>query len=168
MALPLTRNTNYVASSPIKSVDLNDIQDCIIEGGHGDKVLQLSPHGMMFSDVAPGLSVVGGPGIIVSTGAGDAGTVPLHVGDRIKDVSFQRFGDGGADITNVIVTLRNNATITVLGSSGAISPGAAWVTTPIAVTDTVLVAGDSIFVEFVFAGAGAKIATTSVTYDHPL
>lgn len=36
MSLPLSRNTDYTPASPIKSVDLNDIQDCIIGGKHGD------------------------------------------------------------------------------------------------------------------------------------
>jgi hypothetical protein len=36
MSLPFSRNTTYTPASPIKSVDLNDIQDCIIDGKHGD------------------------------------------------------------------------------------------------------------------------------------
>lgn len=35
MALPTSRNTTYAPTSMVKSVDLNDIQDCITGGKHG-------------------------------------------------------------------------------------------------------------------------------------
>lgn len=36
MSLPSSRNTTYVASDPIKSADLNALQDCIVSGKHGE------------------------------------------------------------------------------------------------------------------------------------
>ena len=35
MALPTSRNTTYAAGSQVKSADLNDIQDSIVQGAHG-------------------------------------------------------------------------------------------------------------------------------------
>ena len=41
MALPTSRNTSYTASAPVKSADLNDLQDAIVAAWHGDVSLWL-------------------------------------------------------------------------------------------------------------------------------
>lgn len=41
--LPLSRNTTYTTSSPVKAVDLNDVQDCVIGGKHGAIDIPIHP-----------------------------------------------------------------------------------------------------------------------------
>lgn len=41
MALPSSRNRTYVASDPVRSQDLNDMQDCIIGKKHGTRTMIL-------------------------------------------------------------------------------------------------------------------------------
>jgi len=43
MALPISRNETYGVNSPVKSADLNDIQDNIIAGKHGAIDVMLHP-----------------------------------------------------------------------------------------------------------------------------
>jgi hypothetical protein len=43
--LPSSRNTTYTPSAPVKSADLNAIQDAIVGGGHGPKWINLPPVG---------------------------------------------------------------------------------------------------------------------------
>lgn len=41
MTLPVSRNNTYSDASPVRSADLNDLQDCIIAGKHGAITLSL-------------------------------------------------------------------------------------------------------------------------------
>lgn len=172
--LPISRNTTYAADSPIKAADLNDIQDCIIGRKHGDVTMVLSPFVGFVADTAPALTVGGGPGgapgVLTSTGSAKL-YVPfsLLVGDRIKSVTFARYGNGVANFTNVIVQRYSKAgVLTNLGSSGLIAaPPAAWNDTTIDNTDTTITDGDSIFLEVVFSATGLNLGPIRYTYDHP-
>lgn len=137
---------------------------------HGDKILLLSGYAAYPSDVAAGWTVGGGPGFIESTAAPSIAylPVPLRVGDRIRDVVVATFDNGTTQWTNILVQhYTKTGTLTTLGSSGVVNPGAAWQDVAIAVTDTTLADGDQIFIEFVAAGAGVRIGSTRVTYDRP-
>ena len=80
MSLPSSRNTTYAATSPVKSADLNLIQDCIIGGKHGTLTKQVG-----ISPSCPGYA--NASGIATSGGALSSGMIiPLHVGDRIATV----------------------------------------------------------------------------------
>ena len=43
--LPLSRNTTYTPASPVKSADLNDVQDMIIGAKHGSITMGIDPCG---------------------------------------------------------------------------------------------------------------------------
>lgn len=47
MSLPLSRNTTYAATSPVKSNDLNDLQDMIMGGKRGSLVEELGFAGVL-------------------------------------------------------------------------------------------------------------------------
>jgi hypothetical protein len=89
MTLPTSRNTTYAAGSPIKSADLNDLQDAIIDGAHGDQYVIVG---------AAAFQQGGGSGSPTFNGwtwDGDASnsatmfaTVPLLEGDRILEMSY--------------------------------------------------------------------------------
>lgn len=93
MPLSGSRNTTYVAGvSQVKSLDLNQIQDCIVQGAHGDKTL-LIPAAAFYAEgddpdiefLTTGAASVGW----VSSTTGDyiaEAPIILHAGDRIKSV----------------------------------------------------------------------------------
>src|ERR1041384_5909428 len=85
MTLPASRNTNYTPASPVKSQDLNDIQDCIIGGKCGDRTLVIG---------AAKFVADGGNGRLTQAGnltvAGAAicyAPIELFAGCRIKTVT---------------------------------------------------------------------------------
>lgn len=169
--LPTSRNETATPDGPVLSETMNDLQDSVIAGGHGDRVVCLSPYTGYVSDVSPGITTGGGPGVLISTGAAIVYVpLPSDIGSRIKAVKFWRFGDGAADITNVIITRFNAGTVTAIASSGAINnTPASWNTTTITVGSPIAaVDGDSYFLEMVIAAANIKIGTIEVTLDRPL
>jgi hypothetical protein len=136
---------------------------------HGDMVLNI-----------PGLAVVAGTSItIVAGGAARAGAavimrwaIPLHLGDRIKSLTFARIGNVSADILAADVF---KATST--GGFGTINTGgttvtvpnvpASWADTTINVDDTELAAGEVLYLEIETDQSGIDIHNIRVTYDRP-
>jgi hypothetical protein len=91
MSLPTSRNTTYAAGSQVKSADLNDLQDCIVDSIHSDRVLML---GAAAGQSAPGEWVYYS-GITTTTARwkptaqGDVALfpLPLRAGDRIRSIA---------------------------------------------------------------------------------
>jgi hypothetical protein len=51
MPLPRSRNTTYTPEAPVKSFDLNDLQDCSIRGAHGDQRINIpAANGYAYTD----------------------------------------------------------------------------------------------------------------------
>lgn len=99
MSLPDSPNTVYAASSPIKSADLNDIQDCIVDGKHGQKYLAIPAAAARWDS---GWSFAGNGNRIISSGSAVAYfPIPACVGDEIGDLVVYHYGDGAADITEI-------------------------------------------------------------------
>jgi hypothetical protein len=101
VVLPVSRNTNYGAEVPVRSVDLNDLQDMIIAGKHGE--LEVPVHASGFTP-GSGAPVFGG---ISWLGAGGAAftlfaPVVVPVGDRITRC---RFNYNRENAGHVIVSL---------------------------------------------------------------
>ncbi len=94
MALPLSRNTTYSPGSQVKSADLNDIQDQIIAGSHGERRIALGAGdwdpGWVTNMSLVSLAAAGGGGnaVVARTGSTAAFAarwrVPAKAGDRIK------------------------------------------------------------------------------------
>ena len=80
--LPLKRNTNYTQGAEIKSADLNDIQDMIIAGKHGEIPLQLNSSN---AAIVSGGMRPHGDGYLVDQGLATY-HIPTLLGTRVKSV----------------------------------------------------------------------------------
>jgi hypothetical protein len=108
-------------------------------------------------------------GYLSSTAAAEAALgIPLLVGDRLTSVTFTCTGNSSADVT-ATVYLKPAASVTVsnLGSGTATNPSLGLVDTVINVTDTTLVAGDTIFVYFSANASSLNLHAVQAVYDHP-
>lgn len=169
--LPLSRNETATTDGPVLSETINDIQDCIIAGAHGERVLTISPYAGFVSDVAGNFTVIGDTGYIESTGALRLLVpIPVAIGERIKSAKFARYGNGSADFLGVNIQRFNAGTLDTLGASGAVDDTpAAWNTTTITVASPVAaVTGDSFHLEFIFSATGLRLGSIEVTLDQPL
>lgn len=132
---------------------------------HGDRILNI-----------PGAAVGPSTGVSLTSigSAQSAGAatfvvpLPLHVGDRIKSVTFERFGDGAVDLT-VDVGLRTAGVAGSLsiGSNNVTNAAAAWTDTTVNCTDTVITELLTVSLVVVSNAALAGLDTIRVTYDHP-
>ena len=111
MALPTSRNRTYTTDTPVDPNDLNDIQDAMIGGWHGEKTIHLAPAtGMINNSVAEGSLwkfITNGGGYYGSGGGGtDEGIcfpLPLSEGDRLKSVKvFLRDTTAGHEVDSNI------------------------------------------------------------------
>lgn len=85
MSLPSSRNTTYVASDPVKSADLNAIQDCIVAGQHGSmekfipcteaQIISAGPTRILDANGLPAIQASGASQVVVQA-------IPLPVGSR--------------------------------------------------------------------------------------
>lgn len=98
MSLPTSRNTSYAASSPVKAVDLNDLQDCIVGGKFGIKYLTIPAIAGAWTS---GWAIVAGNRVESSGAAVLFLPVPAFVGDRLGDLVIYHYGDGVADIDGI-------------------------------------------------------------------
>lgn len=123
MALPTSRNTTYAAGSQVKSADLNDVQDKIIdlhEGKHGEITRWLPLPGIETGSGATpedNVRLNTNPRYIYLVGGNNARLtiwLPLAEGERLKAVHFHLYD--------------NDASATIAGqvhSHGAHTDGAA-------------------------------------------
>lgn len=92
MPLPTSRNTTYAPGSQVKSADLNALQDEIIEGGHGDKILLIPATDFMVNPAAAAAnynaaaSANHGWTSDNTNGQTVEAAIRLHVGDRISSL----------------------------------------------------------------------------------
>lgn len=186
MALPLTRNTTYGAASPIRSYDLNDLQDQIIilntallaatatlaaNGAHGDRVRNISPYSII---AANGVAIVYGTGpanATLGTGSQNVLSIPMLQGDRLKSITFARKGTspGTADISALELRRTTAAGVDTLliNTTDDNIAFAAFVDKTIDPADTLIAAGDSISLTFWTTGTGIMIGNIRVLYDRP-
>lgn len=131
---------------------------------HGDRVLTLSPFG---ANIVSGWAL-NGSGYVLSSAAGTFYMqVPLKQGDRIKSVTFARYGDGAADVTVDVQVLSSAGAITSTGGGTVTNPAASWSDSTFDLTDTTLAAGDAAFFIATGNAANLRIGTIRVTYDRP-
>lgn len=97
--------------------------------------------------------------------------IPLIQGDRIKSVTFARYGDGSADMDVGIGHMTAAGTYTLINPGAVVTtvtnPGAAWADTTIDVTDTTLAAGDCLSIYFDGNAVNLRVSNIRVTYSHP-
>lgn len=119
MALPDSRNTTYAPGVQVKSADLNDLQDAIINAAHGDILMQLPvtrpPDGHE-------LSVVGHFVTPTADGNRIAIDVPLKDNDVLKAV-YAIFRNPDSKQARVDVRKRTYTGATDDGAGGVTSLG---------------------------------------------
>lgn len=178
MALPLSRNTNYALGVPVRSVDLNDMQDCIIGGRHGPVELTIG-----FLELFPPQTATGW----VHDGAGHRwntnlqfnlfGQYPIRlpVGKRLLSWSL-RLNKASAATAAFVATLReldelNFTPFTTIGaaqSNSAAAPGA--ITLGQSGLAASITAGRQYMVKIELNGSGAVsdfVGSLKITFDHP-
>lgn len=168
MPLPESRDTTYTTDAPVKSVDLNQVQDCIVAGAHGAVVA--TAHAYAFERV--GQSLAGG-GWIEWTGASSAFWAPqLRAGDRVSQLVLRVYGNAVADFTIGVYKYSSAAAATQLcpgGTTFAVTnPAAAWADVVIDLIDSTLAAGESLMVEVAGNAAGLRLLNAQLTHTHPL
>ena len=183
MALPTSRNTSYVASDPVKSADLNAVQDCIIAAKHGDVILQIGASSGQSDSVPttatdywryyPSLSgAVPNCWLQVAAGGSVAFGIGLKIGDRIKSVrGFIRDTTGSHTITMGLTDNSSSADdATQVGSTQTSAGNGTAQTLAITGLTTTIVTGH--FYSVIFSNTDATGTThaiygVEVTYDHP-
>ena len=172
--LPSSRNTNYTPGAPVKSADLNDIQDAIISGKRGSLVRHLSPH---LAVQRTGAAITRGDDYIQFAAATATVFVPLTLtqGEKITELSA-RVQDSGADsITMKLfksdLTGAGTGVVTQIGATQT-SVGAAGLHETLSLAGLAEVVGSTHFqywVEFVKTGntSGGFLTSVLLTTDVP-
>lgn len=169
MTLPISRNTTYTPASPVKSADLNDLQDCIVGNKHGVRTLTVL--GDAFNPDGGTFAGFGSTGRNVWTFAGPpndrvSAWVPLHAGDRILTVTWFFNKAGAAALMIFDVDTKNNTTVTNRDSLADASAGAAQISVPRAIGYTLAV-GDGARLRVQGTNALHRFSHAIVSYDHP-
>lgn len=162
--LPLSRNTTYTTSSPPKSVDLNDIQDCIVGAKHGDRELIIPAH-TAYPD--------GSWALVQGFGLQAAGSttmlyfpIALAVGSRIKSATFYYHRIGGTLTFAVWRGALATADDTPLAST-SVATGVGLASAPLAAIDHTMLTGNVYYATTESGAAGDTFYAVSVIYDHP-
>ena len=119
MSLPISRNTTYANGVPVEAADLNDLQDAIIGGKHGEKVLHIPAAAMAPYYTA---DLVFKADNWESTGAGpESAYIPITLseGDRILSIRIFVYAVG----TEANSILYSAEVDLVAGSSSAVDEG---------------------------------------------
>lgn len=105
---------------------------------------------------------------MISTGASTLLVpLPLKVGDRIKSVSFNVFGDGAADVTTTVIFTTAAMSGTSIGTTTTTNQAASWSTVTIDVTDTTVAATELVHIVFAANATNIRIGNISFVRDRP-
>lgn len=138
---------------------------------HGDRTLIFQGCAGVSQNIA-NIIYLGGGAIASNTGAATFYfAVPLRTGDRVKSLTFARFGNAAANITAVnLVRVSASAagTSTNIATGSVATPAAAWNDTTITVgSPAALVAGDAVYIEVICDAASIRVNNLRVVYDRP-
>lgn len=169
MALPLTRNTDYSSDSPVRSLDLNDLQDAVVNGSHGEVVDIINGTGLRF-----GAGVAAsGSGWAQWSSAGSAYWTPqLRTGQRVTGLLLRAWGNSSSDFTIGAYVVSPAAALTQI-CPGAVTaaianPPASWADYAIDLTDTTLAAGESLLIEIAGSGPDLRVLSAQITNHKPI
>lgn len=128
MALPLTRNRTYGNGTKVHPSDINDLQDCIIAGKHGEISLVLPPAAFAPMPVA-NASHGGGAGFWSVTGVVWFNAwLPVPPGSVITEIVWG-FNRGGAGSIILELWKKNPTTAALtLVTTSTVNTGAAFAT----------------------------------------
>jgi hypothetical protein len=138
VSLPTSRNTTYTPASPIKSTDLNDIQDSIVNLYADARLIALSPIAAQFSNCAYNEPA----GYVDCSSAPWSCSIPIVLphGMQVRNVLVYRFGNGASSMSLKLRKSELSAgvvSMTTVKSITIASPAAAWV-----LSDLAMVPGD--------------------------
>ncbi len=180
MALPLTRNTTYADGSPALAPDLNDIQDCIITGKHGDRVLIVPA--CAFQIHAPAANIAAGTipscdgkqwefATVSGLLGGISAPLGLPVGKRIKSVDWVL--NKASDATAMVLRLRKHVlgggsvSTTNLVTNTDVSSAATYITNAMAAINHTIAAAEAMDLHVLGATGPFLFSHAIVTYDQP-
>lgn len=169
MALPLSRNTDYSSDSPVRSLDLNDLQDAVANGSHGEVVDIINGTGLRF---ASGVAASGSGWAQWSSAASAFWTPTLRTGQRVTGLLLRAWGDASADFTIGVYVVSPAAALTQI-CPGAVTaaitnPPASWADYAIDLTDTTLAAGESLLIEIAGSATGLRVLNAQLTNHKPI
>jgi len=132
---------------------------------HGDMVRNVST----ITGSGSGWSFDSANGYLVSSGAGSwVIGIPTLVGERIKSLTFERYGDASADLTG---TIYHKPKDTVGGTSlfgiSVTNAAAAWVDEACNFADQDIIDGDSMWIVLTASAANLRIGEIRVTFAFP-
>lgn len=154
MPTALAASTKYLSVSPAGVLAI---------GTHGDRVKDISPLSGTGTNWSPNAA-----GYMISTGAGSLLVgIDLHVGERIKSISYQLFGDGTVNMTATARSLSSAMVSASIGAVTTLAQPASWSSITIDVTDTTIASLSGLFIEFAASGGNLRVGTICVTYDIP-
>lgn len=165
MPWPESRLTTYGANDPVKSNDLNLIQDAVIAGQHGDVERAFTP--ILW---VPGSWSVNTNGYILSGAGGVQGNVwlPWTKGEKIKQISFKVWGDGAADLDWALHKLSATMNDSIVGALQTVTnPAAAWNTATYDVPDTTLADFETFFLAFTANAANIRVGNLKMLVSRP-
>jgi hypothetical protein len=133
VSLPSTRNTTYTPASPIKSTDLNDIQDSIVNLYSAAGYTPLSPIGAKFDNCAYNEP----SGYVDCSGAPWSCAIPivLPAGMQVRNVLVYRFGNGASSMNLRLRKSELSAGVVAMSTIKSLNianPAAAWVPSDLA------------------------------------
>lgn len=169
MALPLTRNTDYSSDSPVRSIDLNDVEDAIVNGSHGSVVDIINGTGLRFS---AGVAAAGGGWAQWSSGASAFWAPQLRTGQRVTGLLLRGWGDGTADFAIGVYVVSPAAVLTQICPGGVVAaitnPPPSWADYAIDLVDTTLAAGESLLIEIAGSGTDLRVLNAQLTNHKPI
>lgn len=166
MALPSSRNTTYGPTSPVKSADLNALQDCVIGRKKPPWTRSFWP---VFSMNDAGFSTTVFPPVkwTNTVASGSTIAVACDEGDRITALIFKAFGNGVVDATATLhyfddATWPNPTTIGTIADNNR---AAAWGDVVVPVTPQIIGAGGALELVIAPNAAGYSIGKFKSTFD---
>lgn len=145
MTLPTSRNTTYTSANPVKSTDLNAIQDCIIAGKHGDLVWAIPPTAALTYL----LCAYNAAGYVASTGV-SAMAFPLSMmypGRRLKKIEVSLYGSGAGNNTLSVEKITSAGVVSnlsVVSGTTVTTPPASWAVYTLDLTDYTVATGEAL------------------------
>lgn len=131
--LPTSRNTSYAPGVQVQSVDLNDIQDQIIAGGHGWRYQDVD-YSRGYRNPAGVVTLNQTTGLLALTAAGATIELDLALPRNayLRNIRARALGVDGTSQLTMQLGNRNDATTTpVAGGAGGIGANSgiwSWVT----------------------------------------
>lgn len=169
MPLPDSRNTTYTPSDPIKSVDLNELQDCIVNHAHGDLVVVVGA--IEGADIGASGTFNENPLYWKAGVSVDLLTIPLplKVGDQLKSITHVHWSGGAGSKEFEVYKQTSTGAYTLLVSWGdTYDPADGSVVTRVQTgTAYKLLAGEKLYIRYITSHVNDRYYQAVVTFNRP-